>query len=81
MDRGDIVGRCLFDAAADSIVWMSFAPESAALLDAIHKTERFIRSDLGDARSFSLDSPKSRMPLIRAMQSLTGKDVMEDYRS
>ncbi len=70
MDRGNIIGLWLFDTAADSIVWTSFAPESPALLDSIHKTERFIRADLGDARSFSLDTPKSRMPLIRAMQSL-----------
>ena len=70
LDRGEIAGLWLFDTAADSIVWMSFAPESAALLDAVDRTERFIRADLGDARSFSLDSPKSRMPLIRAMQSL-----------
>jgi hypothetical protein len=38
-----------------------------ALEEAVRKTEAFIREDLGDARGFSLDSPKSRVPRIEAI--------------
>ena len=37
---------------------------------AVERTERFVRDDLGDARSFSLDSPKSRAPRIEALGRL-----------
>jgi hypothetical protein len=30
--------------------------------------EEFVRSQLGDARSFSLDSPKSRAPRVEALR-------------
>ena len=67
LDRGSVVGLWLFDPQTDSIVRMPFVPESPALLDAIHRMEHYIRADLGDARSFSLDSPKSRAPVIQAL--------------
>jgi len=31
-----------------------------------------VREDLGDARSFSLDSPKSRAPKIEALRAFVG---------
>jgi hypothetical protein len=35
---------------------------------AVHAMEAFIREDLGDARSFSLDSPARRAPRIEALR-------------
>ncbi|MFJ4191386.1 hypothetical protein [Kitasatospora sp. NPDC089509] len=32
------------------------------------RTEAFVRDELGDARGFSLDSPKSRAPKIAALR-------------
>jgi hypothetical protein len=34
------------------------------MTEAVKNTEAFVRDQLGDARSFSLDSPKSRQPRI-----------------
>ena len=39
-----------------------------ALEEAVARTEAFVREDLGDARTFSLDSPKSRIPAIAALR-------------
>ena len=41
-----------------------------ALDAAVKKTEAYVRDQLGDARSFSLDSPKSRAPKIEALRKL-----------
>jgi hypothetical protein len=38
--------------------------------EAVAKTETYIREQLGDARSFSLDSPKSRAPRIVALRKV-----------
>jgi hypothetical protein len=38
--------------------------------EAVARTESYIQSDLGDARSFSLDSPKSRQPRIEALRKM-----------
>lgn len=68
MDRGRLVGLWEFDPATSAIVRTSFIPPDAALREAVLRTEAFIREDLGDARSFSLDSPKSRAPRIEALR-------------
>ena len=67
-DRGRLVGLWQFDPADGVIVWNSFIKPDAALRDAVKRTEVFVREDLGDARSFSLDSPKSRAPRIAEMK-------------
>jgi hypothetical protein len=46
---------------------MSFVKKNKDLEAAVRRTEEYIREDLGDARSFSLDSPKSRVPKIEAL--------------
>jgi hypothetical protein len=76
LDRGCVIGFWEFDPAAASIVWMTFAPADAKLRDAVRRSEAFVRDELGDARSFSLDSPRSRAPRIEAMRaaSLSGPD-------
>lgn len=69
LDRGRLVGLWEYDVSAESVAWMSFVPRNQELEDAVAHTERFVRSELGDARSFSLDSPKSRVPRILALRS------------
>ncbi len=71
VDRGRVVGFWEYDTATETIVWMAFGKPDQALSDAVARTEAFIREDLGDARSFSLDSPKSREPKIAAIRQGT----------
>ncbi len=47
---------------------MAFVKKDKALQQAVTRTENFVRDQLGDARSFSLDSPKSRAPRIVALR-------------
>jgi hypothetical protein len=71
LDRGRIVGLWEYDADAQAIVWATFDRRRDAALDAeVRETEAFVRDQLGDARSFSLDSPKSRRPRLDALQRL-----------
>ena len=66
LDRGRLVGLWEYDMDTESIAWMSFLPKDAAMKKAVAEMEEFVKNDLGDARSFSLDSPKSRAPRIEA---------------
>jgi hypothetical protein len=68
LDRGRLVGLWEYDFDAQSIVWASFGDKDNALEEAVGRTERYVREQLGDARSFSLDSPKSRAPRIDALR-------------
>jgi len=68
VDRGRLVGLWEYDPATESIAWMSFAKKDKALQEAVTNTENFVRDQLGDARSFSLDSPKSRAPRVAALR-------------
>lgn len=68
MDRGRLVGFWEFDPVAKELVFSSFVGKPAKLLDAVRATEAFIQEDLGDARSFSLDSPTSRVPRIEFLR-------------
>jgi hypothetical protein len=69
LDRGRIVGLWEFDTVAAEIVWISFIKPNAALKNAVAETEAYVRDQVGDARSFSLDSPKSREPKLKAMRA------------
>jgi len=69
LDRGRIVGLWEYDPATASIAWMPFVRPDGALREAVKTMEGFVRDDLGDARSFSLDSPKSRAPRIAALRA------------
>jgi len=71
VDRGRIVGFWEYDTEAGEIVHQLFVPADAALRAAIARTEAFVRDELGDARGFSLDSPKSRAPKIAAIRAAT----------
>jgi hypothetical protein len=68
LDRGRLVGLWEYDPETESIVWASFVCYSDALRDAVKQTEEFVQSELGDVRSFSLDSPASRKPRIQALR-------------
>lgn len=69
LDRGQIVGLWEFDVDSNSIVWMTFSrKQEKALEAAVEETQAYVRDQLGDARSFSLDSPKSRAVRVKALR-------------
>ena len=72
MDRGRVVGIWEYDSVANEIVWVSFVKKNKALQNAVDRMQEFIRSQLGDVRSFSLDSPKSRVPRIESLRKAAG---------
>ncbi len=75
LDRGRLVGLWEFDPAEGVIVAATFDPRLAkqpALREAISLTGRYVREELGDARSFSIDSPKSRAPKLAALRAAEG---------
>ncbi|MDB4888382.1 MAG: hypothetical protein JWL61_237 [Gemmatimonadetes bacterium] len=64
-DRGRLIGYWEYDVDAQRIVWATFEKrKDRTLARAVDETEAFVRDQLGDARSFSLDSPKSRRPKL-----------------
>jgi len=70
LDRGSLIGSWEYDVETQSIAWMTFdGVKDAKLVEAIRRMEDFVRDDLGDARSFSLDSTKSRAPRIAEILS------------
>ncbi len=68
VDRGRQVGSWEYDPATESIAWACSVKKDKALQQAVTRTENFVREHLGDARSFGLDSPKSRAPRIAALR-------------
>jgi hypothetical protein len=73
MDRGRVVGIWEYDPQAESIAWLPFIAKNRDLTNAVARTEEYVKTELGDARSFSLDSPKSRMPRIDALRKAAGE--------
>ncbi|WAS98731.1 DNA glycosylase AlkZ-like family protein [Nannocystis punicea] len=69
LDRGRIVGLWEYDPEHEDIAWSSFIRPDAALRAEVERTAAMIREHLGDARSFSLDSPESRKPRIAALRA------------
>ena len=68
LDRGRLVGLWEYNPQSQSIAWTSLIRSNADLEHAVRRTEEFIRTDSGDARSFSLDNPASRAPRIQALR-------------
>src|SRR6202171_476801 len=68
LDRGRVVGLWEYDTTAGSIAWMPFIAPDKAMKQAVERTQSYVRDQLGDARSFSLDSPKSRAPRVEALR-------------
>ena len=70
LDRGQIIGLWEYDVDSRSIAWTTFGRRKDRALDAaIEETQAFVRDELGDARSFSLDSPKSRAPRVASLRN------------
>ena len=71
LDRGRIIGLWEFDVEAGEIVWATFGGrKDAGLQAAVEATQTFVREELGDARAFSLDSPKSRAGRIESLRRM-----------
>ena len=68
LDRGRVIGLWEYDTSTESIAWTTFVKKDRLLNEAVARTEEFVRAQLGDVRSFSLDSPKSREPKIAALR-------------
>ena len=71
-DRGRLIGLWEYDQPSESIVWLSFIQRNSDLDASVKITEEYVCTQLGDARSFSLDSPKSRQPRIEALRRAAG---------
>ena len=69
VDRGRLIGRWDYDVETESIAWSTGVVADAELRAAVASTETYVRDQLGDARTFSLDSPKSRAPRIAALRA------------
>ena len=67
-DRGRLVGLWEYDTDTKSIAWASFIPKNKDLTNAVGEMQEYVTSQLGDARSFGLDSPKSRTPRVEALR-------------
>lgn len=63
LDRGRLIGFWEYDGEG-KIVWATFCVPPSGLAREIARTELFVREQLGDARSFSLDSPQGRGPRL-----------------
>lgn len=73
VDRGRMVGIWEYNPESESIVYLPFIARNKDLEKAVARTQQFIRDQLGDARSFSLDSFKSRAPRLAALSKAAGK--------
>lgn len=69
VDRGRFAGLWEFDTETNKIVYQVFGETDAALRKVVAETEEFVRDRLGDARSFSLDSPKSRASRVADLRA------------
>jgi len=68
-DRGGLVGVWEYDFEAHELVWATTGKVPGAA-KVVEETSRFIADDLGDFRSFSLDSPESRGPRLQSIRAL-----------
>ena len=68
-DRGTIVGVWEYEQRSAQIAYHVFGPVESAHKEAIHRTEDYVRDQLGDARCYSLDSPESRQPKIEQIRA------------
>jgi hypothetical protein len=71
LDRGRLIGLWQYDVESQSIVYGTFGVKDKALDVVVQATESYVRDQVGDARSFSLDSPKSRVSKIEAIREIT----------
>ena len=63
-----MIGFWDWDVQKDEAVWATFHPPSAGVRAAVARTATFVRDELGDARTFSLDSPEGRTERLEALR-------------
>lgn len=68
LDRVRWIGSWEYDPDSETIVWAVWVKKNNALETAVKRTEEFVRQDLGDARGYGMDNPKSRAPRIAALK-------------
>ncbi|WP_426998185.1 DNA glycosylase AlkZ-like family protein [Pseudarthrobacter sp. N5] len=68
-DRGRIIGLWQYDPGKERIAYWLFSGPTPAVAQRISEVEAWIRDELGDFRSFSLDSPASRQERIDALDA------------
>jgi len=73
LDRGRLVGLWEYDPFEKEIVSVAFVKRTPALKAEIERTESYVRDQLEDCRSFSLDSPESRKPKLAILRGLAVK--------
>jgi len=73
LDRGRIVGLWQYDPGKERIAAWTFDQPTEAVRERITQVETWIREELGDFRSFSLDSPASRQVRIDALDEAAGR--------
>lgn len=71
LDRGRVIGLWEYDPFEREIVWDCFVRPTPELGAKVRETEAWIRDDLGDFRSFSLDSPESRRAKLDRLRRST----------
>ncbi|ABY21821.1 hypothetical protein RSal33209_0064 [Renibacterium salmoninarum ATCC 33209] len=71
-DRGTIIGLWQYDPGQQELVAWTFRKPSRAVKERLAEVESYIRDELGDFRSFSLDSPASRQKRIDALRDMRG---------
>lgn len=69
LDRGRIIGLWQYEPGREEIAAWTFRRPTAAVSKRIQEVEAYIREELGDFRSFSLDSPASRQKRIDALRA------------
>lgn len=70
LDRGALAGVWDYDPGEGRVVWATFEPPTPALRAEVERVQAWIAADLGDVRSFSLDSPASRAPRLAAIRGM-----------
>ncbi|AIY02851.1 hypothetical protein ART_3252 [Arthrobacter sp. PAMC 25486] len=69
VDRGRIIGLWQYDPGQERLAHWTFEPPTLAVNDKVEEIESWVREDLGDFRSFSLDSASSRQKRIDALNA------------
>jgi len=71
VDRGRLIGVWDFDPEEGSLVYACWAGDKDLAAGRALEAEAFVRDGLGDARTFSLDSPASRKGRIAGIRALS----------
>lgn len=68
-DRGRLVGLWVYDEPNQELIYSAWAGDKDLIAQRAIETETYIKEQLGDARSFSMDSTKSRQPRINLLRA------------